>query len=132
VEAAGRWPALVRRNQFLLIAKGNVSSMFMNGHLISVFIDNDPTYFRPSGKIGLEVEATGAYSTRNIWLKRMYRVRSPFCADRKTLYIGMANLAAPALVKEASQHDSTLTFAVRAGIAAVSRLVADSRKCSYG
>jgi Domain of Unknown Function (DUF1080) len=58
-------------NQFLLIAKGNVSTMFMNGHLISVFIDNDPTYFRPSGKIGLEVEATGAYYTRNIWLKRM-------------------------------------------------------------
>jgi hypothetical protein len=58
-------------NQFLLIAKGNVSTMFMNGHLISVFIDNDPTYFRPSGKIGLEVEATGAYYTRNIWLKRL-------------------------------------------------------------
>jgi hypothetical protein len=58
-------------NQFLLIAKGNVSSMFMNGHLISVFIDNDPTHFRPSGKIGLEVESTGAYLTRNIWLKRL-------------------------------------------------------------
>ncbi|MBZ5622713.1 MAG: DUF1080 domain-containing protein [Acidobacteriia bacterium] len=58
-------------NQFLLIAKGNVSSMFMNGHLISVFIDNDPTYFRPSGKIGLEVEGIGGYYTRNIWFKRM-------------------------------------------------------------
>jgi hypothetical protein len=58
-------------NQFMLVAKGHVSSMFMNGHLISVFIDNDPDYFRPSGKIGLEVEATGAYYTRNIWLKRM-------------------------------------------------------------
>jgi hypothetical protein len=58
-------------NQFLLIAKGNVSTMFMNGHLISVFIDNDPAYFRPNGKLGLEVESTGGYSTRNIWLKRM-------------------------------------------------------------
>ncbi len=58
-------------NQFLLVAKGNVSTMFMNGHLISVFIDNDPAYFRSSGKIGLEVEATGAYYTRNIWFKRM-------------------------------------------------------------
>src|SRR5947209_17215731 len=58
-------------NQFLLIAKGNVTTMFMNGHLISVFIDNDPTHFRPRGNIGLEVEATGAYYTRNIWLKRM-------------------------------------------------------------
>ena len=58
-------------NQFLLVAKGNVSTMFMNGHLISVFIDNDPAYFRPSGKIGLEVEGTGAYYTRNIFFKRL-------------------------------------------------------------
>jgi Domain of Unknown Function (DUF1080) len=58
-------------NEFLLIAKGNTSTMYMNGHLMSVFIDNDPGYFRPSGKIGLEVESTGAYYTRNIWLKRM-------------------------------------------------------------
>jgi Domain of Unknown Function (DUF1080) len=58
-------------NQFLLVAKGNTHSMFMNGHLISVFIDNDPTYFRATGKIGIEVESTGGYYTRNIWLKRM-------------------------------------------------------------
>jgi hypothetical protein len=58
-------------NLFLLIAKGNVSTMFMNGHLMSVFIDNDPALFRPSGKIGLEVESTGGYFTKNIWLKRM-------------------------------------------------------------
>lgn len=59
-------------NQFLLVAKGHTTTMYMNGHLISVFIDNDPGYFRPSGKIGLEVESTGAYFTRNIFLKRMY------------------------------------------------------------
>lgn len=58
-------------NEFVLIAKGHTISMFMNGHLMSVFIDNDPGYFRPSGKIGLEVEGMGAYYTRNIWLKRM-------------------------------------------------------------
>ena len=58
-------------NQFLLVAKGPVTTMFMNGHLISEFIDNDPAYFRSSGKIGLEVESTGAYFTRNIFLKRM-------------------------------------------------------------
>lgn len=58
-------------NQFLLIAKGNTSTMYMNGHLISVFIDNDPDYFRPSGKLGIEVESTGAYYTKNIWLKRL-------------------------------------------------------------
>jgi hypothetical protein len=58
-------------NQFLLVAKGSTITMYMNGHLMSIFIDNDPMYFRPSGKIGLEVEATGAYYTKNIFLKRM-------------------------------------------------------------
>ena len=58
-------------NQFLLVAKGQRHSMFMNGHLVSVFIDNDPTYFRATGKIGIEVECDGRYYTRNIWLKRM-------------------------------------------------------------
>ena len=58
-------------NQFLLICKGNTTSLYMNGHLISLFIDNDPTLFRPSGLIGLEVESTGGYWTRNIYLKRM-------------------------------------------------------------
>ncbi len=58
-------------NQFLLVAKGNTHSTYMNGHLVSVFIDNDPAYFRPSGKLGIEVESTGGYYTRNLWLKRM-------------------------------------------------------------
>jgi hypothetical protein len=58
-------------NQFLLVAKGNTHSTYMNGHLVSVFIDNDPAYFRAGGKLGIEVESTGAYYTRNIWLKRM-------------------------------------------------------------
>jgi hypothetical protein len=36
-----------------------------------VFIDNDPTYFRANGKIGIEVESTGEIFARNIWLKRL-------------------------------------------------------------
>ncbi len=58
-------------NQFMLIAKGHVTTMFMNGHLVSEFIDNDADYFRPSGKLGIEVESYGAYSTKNIYLKRL-------------------------------------------------------------
>ena len=58
-------------NQFLLIADGTTHSMFMNGHLVSMFIDHDPAYFRASGKIGIEVEGLGAYYTRNVWLKRL-------------------------------------------------------------
>ncbi len=58
-------------NQFLIVAKGNTTSIFMNGHLVTEFIDTDPAYFRPSGKIGIEVEATGEYWTRNIFLKKL-------------------------------------------------------------
>jgi hypothetical protein len=58
-------------NQFLLVVKGNTHSMFMNGHLVSVLIDNDPAYFRASGKIGIETENLGELYTRNIWLKRL-------------------------------------------------------------
>jgi hypothetical protein len=58
-------------NQFMIVAKGNTTSLYMNGHLVTVFIDNDPTYFRGSGKIGPEVEATGEYWVRNIWMKRL-------------------------------------------------------------
>ena len=38
---------------------------------LSVLIDEDPTYLRKSGAIGLEVEATGKLFTRNIWLKKL-------------------------------------------------------------
>jgi hypothetical protein len=58
-------------NQFLLVVKGNTHSMFMNGHLVSVLIDNDPAYFRASGKIGIETENLGELFTRNIWMKRL-------------------------------------------------------------
>ena len=58
-------------NQFLIVAKGNTTSIYMNGHLTTLFIDNDPAYFRAGGKIGLEVEATGEQWARNIFLKRL-------------------------------------------------------------
>jgi hypothetical protein len=58
-------------NQFLLVVKGNTHSMYMNGHLVSVMIDNDSTYFRASGKISIETESLGELYTRNIWLKRL-------------------------------------------------------------
>ncbi len=58
-------------NQFLVVTKGNTTSIYMNGHLTTLFIDNDPTYFRSGGKIGLEVESTGEQFARNIYLKRL-------------------------------------------------------------
>ena len=56
-------------NHMMVIAKGNTISTFMNGHLIMELIDNDPTYFRAKGKIAPEVEGSGGYWVKNIYLK---------------------------------------------------------------
>jgi 3-keto-disaccharide hydrolase len=58
-------------NELHIIAMGNTLTHILNGHVLSVLIDEDPTYLRKSGAIGLEVEATGKLFTRNIWLKKL-------------------------------------------------------------
>ncbi len=58
-------------NELHIIATGNTLTHILNGHVLSVLIDEDPTYLRKSGAIGLEVEATGKLFTRNIWLKKL-------------------------------------------------------------
>ena len=58
-------------NHFIVVAKGNTVSTYMNDHLIMMLIDNDPNYFRATGLIAPEVEATGEYWVKNIYLKRM-------------------------------------------------------------
>ena len=58
-------------NHFMIIAKGNTLSTYMNDHLVFLMVDNDPTYFRASGKIAPEVESTGEYWVKNIQLKKL-------------------------------------------------------------
>ena len=53
-----------------VIARGHTYIHFLNGHLVSVFIDNDPMYFQPTGHIGFEIEATGEVFIKDIWLKK--------------------------------------------------------------
>ena len=43
----------------------------LNGHVISILVDQDASRFHKSGILGLEVEATGKLFTRNIWLKKL-------------------------------------------------------------
>jgi hypothetical protein len=57
-------------NTIEIIAIGNTMTHLMNGHLMSVTIDNEKSRFHPKGKIGIEVEATGELFTRNVWLKK--------------------------------------------------------------
>jgi len=57
-------------NQEHIIAIGNQMTHLLNGHVISILIDDDLTKSHKSGLIGLEVESTGKLFVRNIWLKK--------------------------------------------------------------
>src|SRR5438046_2410202 len=46
-------------NEVHIIAIGNQMTHIMNGHVMSILVDEDPTKFHKSGLIGIEVEATG-------------------------------------------------------------------------
>jgi len=58
-------------NQLHVIARGNTMTHLINGHAMSVLIDDDPTMFKKTGLIGFEIEGTGKISIRNIWLKKL-------------------------------------------------------------
>ena len=58
-------------NQVEIIADGHLLVHLINGHMMSMTIDNDSQHFSPRGLIGLEIEGPGVLkiSHRNIWLK---------------------------------------------------------------
>jgi hypothetical protein len=58
-------------NQLHIIAIGNQMTHILNGHIISILIDEDASKAKRSGIIGLEVEATGKLFTRKLWLKKL-------------------------------------------------------------
>lgn len=58
-------------NQVHLIARGNEMVHIINGHVMSIFIDDDPTMAASQGVIGLQIEGTGKVSFRNIWVKTL-------------------------------------------------------------
>jgi Domain of Unknown Function (DUF1080) len=53
-----------------VIARGHTYLHFLNGHLASVLIDNDPLYFQSTGHIGFEIEATGELYIKDVYLKK--------------------------------------------------------------
>jgi hypothetical protein len=58
-------------NQLHIIARGTQMTHIINGHMMSILIDDDPTKFRKTGLIGFEIEGTGKISIRNVWLKKL-------------------------------------------------------------
>lgn len=58
-------------NQLHIIARGNTMTHIVNGHVMSILIDDDPSMFKKTGLIGFEIEGTGKIGIRNIWLKKL-------------------------------------------------------------
>ncbi|MGC2401704.1 MAG: DUF1080 domain-containing protein [Acidobacteriaceae bacterium] len=60
-------------NQFEIIADGNTLIHILNGHVMAILVDNDPTYSQSKGLIGFEIEGPGMVkiSHRNVWLKEL-------------------------------------------------------------
>lgn len=58
--------------QFHIIARGRLLTHIINGHVMTILIDDDETHFRPSGLIGFGIEqfGFGRVSVRDIWLRR--------------------------------------------------------------
>jgi len=56
-------------NQIHIIARGNELIHIMNGHVMSILIDDDPTKFRKNGLIGVQIEGTGKVNFRGLWIK---------------------------------------------------------------
>lgn len=59
-------------NQVHIVARGPQIAHIINGHLMTVLIDDDQAYFRPSGLIGFQIEqwGVGRVSVRDVWIRR--------------------------------------------------------------
>lgn len=58
-------------NQIHIIARGNEMIHIMNGHVMSILIDDDPTKFRKNGLIAVQIEGTGKVNFRNLFIKTL-------------------------------------------------------------
>jgi hypothetical protein len=60
-------------NQMHIIAHGNTMIHMINGHVMAIFIDDDPSMSASQGVIGLQIEGGGniKISFRNLWLKTL-------------------------------------------------------------
>jgi hypothetical protein len=64
-------PLLIARKNFAKTAPPHHSRSFINGHVMSIFLDDDPTMAVAQGVIGLQIEGTGKVSFRKIWLRNL-------------------------------------------------------------
>ena len=72
-DALGGYVKINDWNQYEIIARGGTFLHIINGQLMAVYIDDDPTSSNNvSGLIGIEIEGTPCkVSVRNIWLRKL-------------------------------------------------------------
>jgi hypothetical protein len=59
-------------NQYIVIARGGTLIHIVNGQVMAIMVDDDPTSSNnQSGLFGIEIEATTKVSVRNIWMKKL-------------------------------------------------------------
>jgi hypothetical protein len=60
-------------NQYEVIADGHTLIHIINGHVMAVLVDNDPTFSQSKGLVAFEIEGGGVLkiSHRNVWLKTL-------------------------------------------------------------
>jgi hypothetical protein len=59
-------------NQYTVIARGGTLMHIVNGQLMAVMVDDDPSSSNnQSGLFGIEIEATTRIAVRNIWVKKI-------------------------------------------------------------
>jgi hypothetical protein len=63
INPLGQW------NRYLIIARDHVILEAINDHVMSVTYDDDPTRFRASGYIGLQLEGNGKLYFKNLYIK---------------------------------------------------------------
>jgi 3-keto-disaccharide hydrolase len=68
-EALGGYVKIDNWNQIHIIAHGDEMIHIINGHVMAIFLDDDPTKFRKNGYIGLQIEGMGKVSFRNLWIR---------------------------------------------------------------
>jgi len=72
IDALGKLVHLNDWNQYTVIARGGTLIHIVNGQLMAVMVDDDPSSSNnQSGLFGIEIEATTKVSVRNIWLKKL-------------------------------------------------------------
>ena len=57
-------------NQMMLVVRGHTYMQYINGHLASIMIDDEPTRYQATGMIGFEIESTGTVATKNLYIRK--------------------------------------------------------------